>query len=160
MKEDMMATARFITRHPVLTYYALVFAMSWGGVLIVVGPTGFPGTRTHVERLMPLVILAFLVGPAVGGPVLTGLVYGRAGLREFLSRLLKWRVAARWYAVALLTAPLLMMAVLLALSLFSREFVPGISTSDEKATLLLVGIATALGAGFFEELGWTGFVIP
>ena len=28
----------------VLTYYALVFAISWGGVLVVVGPTGFPGT--------------------------------------------------------------------------------------------------------------------
>ena len=156
----MRTITAFIKRHAVLTYYALVFAISWGGVLVVVGPTGFPGTSAQVERLMPLVILAFLVGPALGGPVLTGLVYGRAGLRQFLSRLLKWRVAARWYAVALLTAPLLMMAVLLALSLFSREFVPGIFTSNDRATLLLVGIATAVGAGFFEELGWTGFVIP
>lgn len=91
---------------------------------------------------------------------MTGLIYGRAGLREVLSRLLKGRVAARWYAVALLTAPLLMMAVLLTLSLFSREFVPGIFTSNDRATLLLVGIARAVGAGFFEELGWSGFVIP
>jgi uncharacterized protein len=156
----MRTITAFIKRHAVLTYYALVFAISWGGVLIVVGPTGFPGTSAQVERLMPSVILVFLIGPALGGPVLTGLTYGRAGLREFLSRLLKWRVAARWYAVALLTAPLLMMAVLLALSLFSREFVPGIFTSNDRATLLLVGIATAVGAGFFEELGWTGFVIP
>jgi CAAX protease family protein len=156
----MMTIKTFITRHAVLTYYALVFAVSWGGVLIVVGPGGFPGTSAQVERLMAWVILVFLVGPALGGPVLTGLVYGRAGLREFLSRLLKWRVAARWYAAALLTAPLLMMAVLLALSIFSRAFVPGIFTSDDRATLLLVGMSTALGAGFFEELGWTGFVIP
>jgi CAAX protease family protein len=156
----MSTVKAFITRHPVWTYYALVFAMSWGGVLIVVGPSGFPGTREEVERLMPFVILAFAVGPALAGPLLTGFVDGRAGLREFLSRLLRWRVAGRWYAVALLTAPLLMMAVLLALSLFSREFVPGIFTSDDKATLLLVGIATALAAGFFEELGWTGFAIP
>jgi hypothetical protein len=91
---------------------------------------------------------------------LTGLVYGRAGLRQFLYRLLKWRVAARWYAVALLTAPLLMMAVLLALSLFSREFVPGIFTSNDRATLLLVSIATAVGVGFFEELGWNGIRDP
>jgi CAAX protease family protein len=156
----MRTITGFIKRHAVLTYYALVFATSWAGVLVVVGPTGFPGTSAQVERLMPLVILAFLVGPALGGPMLTGLLYGRAGLRELLSRLLKWRVAARWYAVALLTAPLLMMAVLLALSLFSREFVPGIITSDDRATLLLIGIATAVAAGFFEELGWTGFVIP
>ena len=109
---------------------------------------------------MPWVILALLAGPASRGLLLTGLVYGRAGLRELLSRLLKWRVGARWYAVALLTAPLLMTAVLLALSLFSREFVPGIFTSNDKASLLLVGIATPWGAGFFEELGWTGFAIP
>jgi CAAX protease family protein len=73
------------TRHPALTYYALVFAISWGGVLIVVGPSGFPGTREEVEKLMPYVILAFAIGPALPGP-LFGFISGRAGLREFLSR--------------------------------------------------------------------------
>jgi len=156
-----MSTIKASTsRHPALTYYALVFVISWGLILIVVGPSGFPGTSEEIERLMPYAILAFVVGPALAGPLLTGFVYGRTGLREFRSRLLKWRVAGCWYAVALLTAPLLMTTVLLALSLFSRQFVPGIFTSDEKSTLLLVGIATALVAGFFEELGWTGFAIP
>src|SRR6185436_1116218 len=98
----MRTITAFIKRHAVLTYYAVVFAISWGGVLIVVGPTGFPAASGQVERLMPFVILAFIAGPALGGPLLTGFVYGRAGLREFLSRLLKWQVAARWYAVALL----------------------------------------------------------
>lgn len=156
----MRAITAFINRHAVLTYSALVFAISWGGALIVIGPTGFPGTSAQINRLMPLVILVFLIGPAVGGPLLTGLIHGTEGLREVLSRLLKWRVAPRWYAVALLTAPLLMMAVLLALSLFSRAFVPAIFTSSDRTFLLLIGIATAVGAGFFEELGWTGFVIP
>ena len=72
----MRTITAFIKRHAVLTYYALVFAISWGGVLVVVGPGGFPGTSAQVERLMPWSILAFLVGPALGGPVLTGLVYG------------------------------------------------------------------------------------
>jgi CAAX protease family protein len=156
-----MSTIKASTsRHPALTFYALVFAISWGLILIVVGPSGFPGTSEEIERLMPYAILAFVVGPALAGPLLTGFVYGRAGLREFRSRLLKWRVAGCWYAVALLTAPLLMTTVLLALSLFSRQFVPAIFTSGEKSTLLLVGVATALVAGFFEELGWTGFAIP
>ena len=53
-----------------------------------------------------------------------------------------------------------MMAVLLALSLLSAEFLPGIFTSEDKALLLLVGLATAVAAGFLEELGWTGFAIP
>ena len=70
------------------------------------------------------------------------------------------RVDARWYAVALLTAPLLMTATLFALSLTSPIFLPGVFTSPDKASLLLFGIAVGLGAGFFEELGWTGFAVP
>jgi len=82
-----------------------VFAISWGGLLIVVGgPSGIPGTAEQVEALFPFALLAMFAGPLIGGIVLTGLLYGRAGLHEFGSRLLKWRVGARWYAVALLTA--------------------------------------------------------
>ncbi|MDH4135841.1 MAG: CPBP family intramembrane metalloprotease, partial [Anaerolineae bacterium] len=150
----------FIKSNPVLTYYALTFAISWGGILIVVGPGGIPGTREEFERLLPVVILALLAGPSVAGLLLTGLVHGRAGLRELLSRLLRWQVSARWYAVALLTAPLLFTAIPLALSLLFPEFLPGIFTTDDKASLLLLGIAAGLIGGFLEELGWTGFAIP
>ena len=103
---------------------------------------------------------AMLAGPPVAGIVLTAVVSGRAGLRELLSRLLSWRVGARWYAVALLAAPLLMMAVLLALSLTSPVFVPAIFTSSDKTSLVRFGFAVALAAGFIEELGWTGFAVP
>src|SRR5688572_30120604 len=147
LMRDIMSTMNGLTtRHPALTYYVLVFAISWGGVLLVVGPGGFPGTTEAVERQMPFVILTFLLGPALAGLLLTGLVYGKAGLRELVSRLLRWRVAGRWYAVALLTAPLLMMALLLGLSLLTPAFLPGIFTADDKATLLLVGMATAVAA--------------
>jgi uncharacterized protein len=71
--------------------------------------------------------LAMLAGPSVAGILLTGLLYGRAGFRDLLTRMTRWRVGARWYAVALLTAPLLFTAVSLALSLTSPEFLPVIS---------------------------------
>lgn len=157
----MTTIKAFIERHPLPTYFALAFAISWGAVLLVIGGSGgIPGTTEQTGRLLPLVVLAMLVGPSVAGILLTGLVYGRAGLRDLLSRLLGWRVGARWYAAALLTAPLLVTAVLLALSLTSPVFLPGIFTSDDKTTLLLVGIAGGLAAGFFEELGWMGFAVP
>ena len=35
----MSTIKTFIKRHPVLTFYAVVFAISWGGFLMVVGPT-------------------------------------------------------------------------------------------------------------------------
>src|SRR5215204_4901935 len=157
-----MATIKaFVKGHPLLTYFALVFAISWGGVLIVVGPGGLPAAnKEQFETLFPSAILAMVAGPSVAGILLTGLVHGKAGLREFLSRLLKWRVAARWYAVALLTAPLAFTAVCLMLSLTSSGFLPGILTSDDKESFLLMGIFAGLMAGIFEELGWTGFATP
>jgi membrane protease YdiL (CAAX protease family) len=152
----------FIKSHPVLSYYALAFAITWGTILIVigVGPNAILATKEQYSTLMAFLYPMMLVGPSVAGIVLTGLLYGRAGLRELRSRLLRWRVGARWYALALLTAPLSMAAVLLALSPRSPEYLPGIFTSDDKATLLLMGIVGGLAAGIFEELGWTGFVIP
>jgi uncharacterized protein len=153
----------FIKRHPVLSYYAMVFAISWGAILLVVGlgAGGIPAAKEQVGALMPFMLLALFAGPSVAGLVMTGLVYGRAGFRTLLTMMTRWRVGARWYAVALLTAPLLVTATLLALSLTSPEFLPSIFTSGEKVTLVLFGIGWGLvGGGLLEELGWTGFAVP
>jgi uncharacterized protein len=159
---SMTTIKAFIKSHPVLSFYALAFAITWGTILIVVGagPNAILATKEQYSTLMPFLYPMMLVGPSVAGIVLTVLLYGRAGLRELRSRLLRWRVNARWYALALLTAPLSMVAVLLALSLISPEYLPGIFTTTDKAALLLMGIMGGLAAGIFEELGWTGFVIP
>jgi membrane protease YdiL (CAAX protease family) len=156
----MTTIKAFIKTHPVLTYYALAFAISWCGMLILVGPGGIPATPEQTEMLFPIALLAMLAGPSVAGILLTGLVQGRAGFRELLSRLFRWRVGARWYAVALLATPLLATATLFALLPISPVFLPGIFASDDKASVLLIGIAVGLVVGFFEELGWTGFAIP
>jgi membrane protease YdiL (CAAX protease family) len=148
-----------IKRHPVLTYFVLPFAISWGCILMVVGPGGLPTTAEQLETVGPLVYMALLTGPSVAGLLLTGLIDGRAGFRKLLSELLR-RVGAGWVVVALLATPLLATAVLLALSLFSPEFLPVIFTADDEATLLLSGITVGLMVGIFEEIGWTGFAIP
>jgi membrane protease YdiL (CAAX protease family) len=155
-KETIMKTIKaFIKSHPVLSYFALAFAISWGGFVMVVGPGGFPGTGSQFDTLTTFVVLAMLAGPSVAGLLLTSLVSGGAGFRELLSRLLTWQVGARWYAVAFLTAPVLAAAVLFALSTSSPIF-----TTDAKASLVLSSVVAGLIGGFFEELGWTGFAIP
>ncbi len=157
----MATITAFIKRHALPAYFALTFAISWGAVLVVIGgPGGLRGTTAQSDPLFPFVYLAMLAGPSVAGILLTGLVDGRAGLRELMGQLLEWHLDARWYAVALLTAPLLMTATLLTLSLASPTFLPGILTSPDRASFLLFGIAVGLGAGCFEELGWTGFAVP
>jgi membrane protease YdiL (CAAX protease family) len=172
----MMTTIKtLIKRHPVLTFYTLVFAISVGGGLLVMGPGGLPGTGEQVAMLFPLAFLLLYAGPVVSGPLLTGLVSGRAGFRELFSRLLRWRVGAQWYAVALLTIPLLMAAAYVPLSLISPGFLPRIVASggratpmlsafgvaaDDKVAMVLAGLVAGVMFGFLEELGWTGFAIP
>lgn len=156
----MVNIITFIKRHPLLTYFALTFVISWGCILLLIGPGGITGTKEVAEVLLPFVYIAALAGPSVAGILCTSFVYGRDGFRDLLSRLLVWRVGTRWYAVALLTAPLFFTAVLLVLSLLSPVYLPGIFTSDNKASLLLSGIMAGVMVGIFEELGWTGFAIP
>jgi membrane protease YdiL (CAAX protease family) len=158
----MKTIKAFIRSHSVLSFYALVFAIAWGGILILVGgPGGIPTNMEQFLMLMPWVMVVWLAGPSVAGILLTGLVYGREGFRNLLTRMTRWRVDARWYALALLTAPLLHVGVSLALSLISPEYVPGILATGDKAAILLFGIGWGLiGGGLLEELGWTGFATP
>jgi uncharacterized protein len=151
----------FIKSHPLLSYFALTFAITWSlFVFAVGGPGGIPATKEEFTTLPLLAILAVLVGPSVSGILLTGLVYGREGFRDLLTRMRRWRVGARWYAIALLTAPLVFTVVLIPLSLISPVFLPGIFASEAKVSLVLMSIMVGLIVGIFEELGWTGFAVP
>jgi membrane protease YdiL (CAAX protease family) len=156
----MTTIKAFIQRYSVLTYFVLTFLFTWGCMALAVYPDGFPITEEKFETAGALVYVAMLIGPSGAGLLLTGLLDGRAGFRELLSRLFKWRVGARWYAVALLTAPLMITTILIGLSLTSSEFLPAIFTSDNKPAVVLSAIAAGIVVGLFEELGWTGFAIP
>ncbi|MDX1416670.1 MAG: CPBP family intramembrane glutamic endopeptidase [Candidatus Promineifilaceae bacterium] len=155
----MKTIYRIIERYPVLIFYILAFAISWGTLLWVMDPENFVGAKVTAESKMPLLFLAILSGPTVAGLMLTGILHGREGVRRLLSQLLKWRVGARWYAAALLTAPLVMAGTLFLLSRFSPAFQPSIVTADGRVAFLIAGIMGGLAAGIFEELGWTGFAL-
>lgn len=156
----MTAGKAFIARHPVAMYFALTFVISWGGALLAIGGSGgMRGTTPASDPRFAYALIAMLAGPSVTGILMTAILYGRTGLRTFASRLLAWRVGARWYATVLI-APVAIGGALLALSAASPAFLPGIFTADQKMSLLLTSLAVGVSAGIFEELGWTGFAIP
>jgi membrane protease YdiL (CAAX protease family) len=154
----------------VASYFILAFALSWGGVCAVILPGEIPAAPARAEQLFPFVYLAMLVGPSVAGLVMTGVVSGSEGLRAFFARLLRWRVALKWYAVALFTAPLVLLATVMALWLVSPPFAPAILSGGTAAigpaqasgttAFVVLGVGVGIGAGLFEELGWTGFAVP
>lgn len=140
-----------IRRHPLLSYFALAFAISWGGIGIILAWTGFDLAAPQ-PLATGLIFIAMLLGPSISGLLLTALLDGRAGFHLFVSRLLRWRVGVRWYATALLTAPLILLAILWSMSaLLAPAYAPHFQW-----TLLVVGLI----AGSFEEIGWTGFATP
>jgi membrane protease YdiL (CAAX protease family) len=149
-----MAITLFITRHPVFSYCVLAYAISWGGFVLIVGPDGFPGMGSQFDTLLPLVASVMLAGPAAAALLLTAFLSGKAGLLELLAGLLRWRVRAHWYVVALFTAPVLAAATLFALSLTAPIF-----TAPNQAAILLAGITAGLTT-VLEEVGWTGFATP
>jgi hypothetical protein len=68
----MAAIKAFITRHPVRTYVALTFAISWGGPLGVGGLGGVSGTTWQSDPRLPFLVV-MLAGLA------TGLIVGERG---------------------------------------------------------------------------------
>jgi CAAX protease family protein len=140
----------FARRNPIAAYFLLTFLISWAAALAVVARSFFSG-QLIPKTLGLLVFPAMLLGPSVSGILLTALIDGRAGLRDLLSRICKWKVAPHWYAV-LLIPPVLVLATLFLLRLtISGRFSPN---------NFYIGILFGIPAGIFEEIGWTGFAYP
>jgi membrane protease YdiL (CAAX protease family) len=140
----------FISRYAVLIYFVLTFAVSWTGALIVLAPALARGEMLPKQQgvlLFPVMIL----GPCICGIAMTYILDGAAAVRRMFSRMRPSRPAPRWY-LAVPCPPFLVWVVLLAMSrLVSRQFAPN---------LFWLGLFFGLPAGFVEEIGWTGFVLP
>lgn len=145
-----------------VAYFTLTFAVSWSGILLVIGgPGAIPGgAQARDDPRFPLVYLAMLAGPVLASLLVIGLTGGRSAFRTLWQRLTTWRVPGRWYAIALLTAPLVVAIAIGVLSLLSPSFTPAIFGAPDKSSALLFGLGVGLGAGIFEELGWTGCAVP
>ena len=126
------------------SFFALAFGISWGGILVVMGARGFdPLDLRPLDT--GLIFVLMLLGPSVSGLALTALLEGRAGFRRLRAGAAHWRVSLRWYMVALMTMPLLLLATLWPLSIFlDLAFSPRFQWP-----LFVLGLV----AGSFEEVG-------
>lgn len=138
--------------HPLLVYFGLAYGIAWGGSFAVAGIPRLRGDTVSMGQYL-LVFLLMLLGPSMAGLVLTASTKGHAGLRELWARMGWWRVAPRWWSVALLTNPLVLLLVLFALSAW-------VSPAYRPLFNPIPGLVFGGLAGFFEEIGWSGFATP
>jgi membrane protease YdiL (CAAX protease family) len=140
---------RIVQRHPIVTFFVLTYTISWAGALFIAAPHWMRGEA--VPKFSGLMMFpVMLLGPIIAGITLTWAVQGRPGVRALFGRIR--RIGPfRWLA-ALAIPPTLVLAVLLGLKTFmSPAFAPN---------LFPMGLAFGCTAGFFEEIGWTGFAFP
>lgn len=147
-----MKLLAWVNRHPLTAYFVLAYAIAWGGGFTVAGVPRLRGDAVSMGQYL-LVFLMMLLGPSIAGILLTALTAGRAGLRDLGARLGIWQVAPQWWAVAVLTNPVVLLLVLFGLSAWvSPDYRPHFNP--------IPGLIFGGLAGFFEEIGWTGFATP
>jgi hypothetical protein len=84
----------FIKRHPLLMFFAIAFAISFVGILLVVELGDVQGAvAPATDPRFLLMMLAWLAGPSIASIVMTGLVSGRSG---YLQSLRQADNLARW----------------------------------------------------------------
>lgn len=151
----------YIKNSPVTLFFILTFIISWSGILIVAYQTGIPATTKQFDKLLPIAMIPYLLGPSIAGFIMIGLTKGKKGFSGLFKKLLKWRLGSSIYLIAIFIIPVLSFISLFILYQFSEVYIPDIVTTNDKTTLILSGLIYGIiGGGLLEELGWSGYATP
>jgi hypothetical protein len=149
-------------RHPIASYFVIMFTGLWLAYLPLLLSKHAFGVLP-IEFPFPVVLFnlpASLFGPLLAGVVMSWVVGGKEGRKEFRKSLFRFRVAPQWYIIPLAAVPLL--GVLSVATVQGLEpvslFVGQIATflvSYLVNVLLLAAIVN-----LWEESGQMAFVLP
>jgi uncharacterized protein len=151
-----------VTRRPVAAFLVMVYAITWAIFLPVVlqgrGLLALPVDLSDGLAFNAIVSIATILGVALPAFLVKAATGGKGGVRDLLSRCLRWRVGLRWYLIALLgflVAMVLVGSVLLGLA--------PLEALARKWPLLFTLFLPEVLFPFvfiqvFEEAGWTGFM--
>jgi uncharacterized protein len=141
-----------------VVFFVLAYALSWGWAI----PLAVSGQVVEQGRGWPTHLPA-LLGPAVAAVLVLAWTRGTAGLRDLGARLVRWRVPARWWLVAL--GPLAAGAGVLLVLWATGQELPEVADFGLFSGTATVGVAgvVALIVGVNavgEEVGWRGYALP
>lgn len=153
----------FVRRHGLVSFYALAYGLSWLAWLpFILSQHGLGVVQIPFPELLGTATFAGVLPGAYLGPlgaafVVTAVSEGRAGLRRWGGRLFRWGVNWRWYALALLGVP----AVLVAGSLLMPGAAAGLSLPPLGLFLVYVPflLLQMVTTGLAEEPGWRDFAL-
>jgi uncharacterized protein len=141
-----------------VAFFALAYALSWSWALSlaaahqvvrrgVAWPTHYPS----------------LLGPAIAAVAVTAWTMGRPGLRDLGARLVRWRVAPRWWLTAV--SPFAFLAAGLIATRVAGKPLPAVADFGRFSGTPAIGVVgvflliTFVGS-LGEETGWRGYALP
>lgn len=162
--EEVPATGlkSVMRRHPIASYFVLMYlGLTLAYLPALLSNHGFG--IVPVEFPFPLILFnlpASLFGALLAGTIMSWVVGGKEGRREFRKSLFRFRIAPQWYLIALIGVPVL--------GLLSVGAMVGIAPLDQLVgnlggflgSYFFTTIAIALLINLWEESGQMAFVTP
>jgi len=150
------SVTNWLKDNPIPAFFALTFLIAWSIWL----PLGI---------LAPGNILFTLPGawaPTISALILIGLSEGRNGIRQFLKRVLRWRVGFQWYLIVLFGVAVIAYLAIGLGTLFGVP-APEITLPNGLPREALIGflpifflINIFVGGPLAEDIGWRGYILP
>jgi uncharacterized protein len=144
-------------KYPVTWFYILAFGISWLGMIAVV--LASRGIAPFYRPYFLFLSIFYAVGPALAAVVVSQVASGKTGVQDLLKGLIRWRVRAIWYIVAVLgpVVPLIAAQVVTKLLGLSVTIaLPPVVLSP----YVILGVTVNFLAHTCEEVGWRGFALP
>ncbi|MDQ3913299.1 MAG: CPBP family intramembrane metalloprotease [Actinomycetota bacterium] len=143
-----------IKRHPLIAFFALAYVISW----ILVSPLVLEGLGLTGNLVPPSWHAFGALGPILSAFIVAGATEGRAGVRELLASLRRWRVGRTWFLLAVFSPFLLFVVAAGIVVAFGSPVNSIVVIGPAQLTSLgwIVGIVYGIG----EEPGWRGFALP
>jgi membrane protease YdiL (CAAX protease family) len=152
-----------VARHSVAAFLVMAFVFGWGGMFPLLLSENGPVTVVPIELpWMPFAAILSIFGLALPAFLVTAATDGKDGVRDLLSRILRWRVGVHWYLIALFG--LLLATLLGAIPFFGLAPLEELAQKWELLfTLYLWGglwgiLVPVVLVNLWEETGWTGFM--
>ena len=149
--------AGVISRHPLLSFFGLANGLSWlAWTPYILSNNGLGVWDFDFAGQLDGMLPGAYLGPIFSALIVTWIANGRAGLRQWVGRLWRWKVNWRWYAIALLGVP----ASLFVIGLVSSGGQFGAFPVESLAMYIPVLLIQMITTGLAEEPGWRDFALP
>ena len=134
-----------LKRRPLLVFFPLAFLLSWYPWAISLARGSGNGGPN------PLGVFAAAI-------IVTGLAFGKAGMKEYFARVFRWRAGIQWYAfVLLLPAAFCFLAA--GINILMGAAAPSADKFSAWPGMIDRFIFIFLFIGLGEEPGWRGFAL-